>query len=156
MADAAAHFGKHPTDPTFRRSWKALVAAAEEGPVLDGARAVRFEYRTATKAVWCLHRDELEWFGKRTWPKRCAPVPRPYVPLANLRADEAVEGAWDAFDLVAEEVDGLLADPSPLSLLGREGLRFERLPEGGLGVHPDDVAGFLDAVRELSGAAPSP
>lgn len=57
---------------------------------------------------------------------------------------------------MAEEVDGLLADPSPLSLLGREGLRFERLPEGGLGVHPDDVAGFLDAVRELSGAAPSP
>ncbi len=156
MADAAGHLGKHPTDPTFRRSWQALVVAAEDGPVLDGARAVRFEYRTATKAVWCLHRDELEWFGKRTWPKRRPPVPRPYVPLADLRAGEAVEGALDAFDLVAEEVDGLLADASPLSLLGREGLRFERLPEGGLAVHPDDVAGFLDSVRELSETAPSP
>ena len=155
MADAAAHFGKHPTDPTFRRSWQALVAAAEEGPVLDGTRPVRVEYRTATKAVWCLHRDELVWFGRRTWPKRRAPVPEPYVPLARLRADEAVEGARDAFDLVAEEVDGLLADVSPVSLLGRDGLRFERLPEGGLAVHPDDVAGFLDAVREISGAVPS-
>ncbi|BAQ49322.1 DNA or RNA helicases of superfamily II (plasmid) [Methylobacterium aquaticum] len=156
MADAAGHFGKHPTDPTFRRSWQALVVAAEDGPVLDGARAVRFEYRTATKAVWCLNRDELEWFGKRTWPKRRPPVPRPYVPLADLRAGEAVEGALDAFDLVAEEVDGLLADASPMSLLGREGLRFERLPEGGLAVHPDDVAGFLDSVRELSETASSP
>jgi hypothetical protein len=156
MSDTAAHFGKAHADSTFLRSWQALVAAASEGPVLDGARPVRFEYRTASRTIWCLHRDELEWFGRRTWPRRGPTVASPYVPLARLRADEAVEALGDAFDLMAEEADGLLVEGSPVTLLGRDGLRLKRLPEGGLAVHTDDVAGFLDAVRELAGPVYAP
>jgi superfamily II DNA or RNA helicase len=150
MGDVAEHFGKHQSDPTFRRSWRELVLLASKGPIQDGGRNIRMEYRTATKSIWCLHRDELEWFGKLTWPKRFLQPQQRYVSLALLRSSEPFDGMHEAFDILSEEVCNQINRMTTPSLPGREEIRFRGTSGPNIAIHPEDIPAFLEMVSELS------
>ena len=154
--DVAERFGKHQTDPTFRRSWQDLVLKASQGPVYDGEREVKVEYRTAVKAIWCMHRDELDWFGKKTWPKQVMQPRRRYVPLATLMNTELGDEMHEAFDILIEEACARIKGAASVSLLGKDEIRFEGTSELDIAIHPDDVHAFLEMVSELSSPQVAP